>query len=268
MDKRIEKAILYISKYHKIEMDLEVLAEEVGLSKFHFHRLFKKELGVSPLIYINRIKLEHAAHFLIMYPLSKQLEVAFESGFSSPSVFARSFKQFYRQSPIAYRKEKFSVSKVENNGFIAHEKLPITFLRHKKVMVCRSNLIRDNVIQLYQKLIDKTEVLTNSIGFYIDAPFHKSHDECRYYAGLESEKVSENEEFLEIEEGYYTYIEVYGKHDSIREQIVKFKENFIDSSPYYIASLVAFEKIKLPKRSTNFDYFSVPRTVYFRIKRR
>lgn len=252
MDGRIEKALFFIAKNFRTVFALEDLAQEIGMSKFHFHRLFKAETASTPLLYINKLKLEHAAHFLMMYPDSKQLEIAFESGYSSPVVFARVFKQFYGMSPMNYRKEKLGEKKVAKQQYKRLAQLDITYLKKKKVYVSRSNLTAKSLSSLYNNLVSKIEHPTYSIGFYIDAPFHKSLEECRYFAGL-SEEQTNNEKldsnikspYFYVDEGYYTYFNVQGPFEKVNEEIIAYKEIHIDPSPYKISSFIAVEKIKL-----------------------
>ncbi len=276
MDNRIEESIFFIAKNFRTELVLEGLAREVGMSKFHFHRLFKTETGSTPLKYINKLKLEHAVHFLIMYPNSKQLEVAFESGYSSPVVFARIFKQFYGSSPMDFRKKKLGAKKLRKHQSKEYSHLDITYLKKKKIFVARSNLLANNLSNLYKKLIDKIEKPTYGIGFYIDTPIHTNLNECRYFAGLEDEQFgSSNVEnskkespYFHIEEGYYTYFNIQGDFDSVNRQIIEYKETIIDPSPYQISSFIAIEKIKLPTNPSDFNYFSAVRTIYLKIERK
>jgi len=268
MDKRIEKTILFIAKNFRGELLLFDLAKEIGLSKFHFHRLFKKEIGITPLQYINKLKIEHAAHFLIMYPNSKQLEVAFESGFSSPVEFARTFKRFYNISPMNFRKNKLGEKKIKSQKSDIYSPIEITYLKQQKIPISQTNLLSDNLFNLYKKLIKRIYKPAFSIGFYIDTPMHLPLNECRYFAGLENENITNNQTYFEIEEGYYTYFNIQGDFESISTQIVEYKEQQIDPSPYQIASFIGFEKIKLPINPSDFNYFSAIRTLYLKIKRK
>lgn len=268
MDNRIEKSILFIAKNFRTELLLEDLAGEVGLSKFHFHRLFKTETGLTPLKYINKLKLEHSIHFLIMYPNSKQLEIAFESGYSSPVVFARKFKQYYGISPIAYRTKKINTKKIINQKLNNDLCLKITYLKRKNISVSLSNLLSKNILILYKKLIVKIDKPSYSIGIYADTPMHTKLKDCRYFAGLEEGEIKKNQAYFSIEEGYYTYFNIYGEFDNVNKQIFEYKEKFIDPSPYEISSFIAFEKIKLPAEPSDFDYFSVKRTLFIKIKRK
>lgn len=275
MDRRIESSIFFIAKNFRTPLVLTDLAKEAALSKFHFHRLFKAETGYTPLNYINKLKLEHTVHFLMMYPNSKQLEIAFESGYSSPVVFARVFKQFYGMSPMNYRKEKLGDEKMTRKKLKTRSHLDITYLKKKKIHVSRSNLVEHSLSSLYRKLITKIEEPSYSIGFYIDAPFHKSLEECRYFAGLSEEQSSiaklENSRTKSpcfyIEEGYYTYFTVQGSFEKVNQQIISYKETYIDPSSYKISSFVAVEKIKLPVTSFDFVYSSALRTIYLKIER-
>ena len=46
--KRIESAVLYLEKNFRNQPDLKEIASAVGLSEFHFQRLFKRWVGISP----------------------------------------------------------------------------------------------------------------------------------------------------------------------------------------------------------------------------
>ncbi|VAW14107.1 hypothetical protein MNBD_BACTEROID03-1324, partial [hydrothermal vent metagenome] len=44
-----------------------MIAEQTGLSKYHFHRLFVKENKCTPQVYLEKLRLEHASHFMILF---------------------------------------------------------------------------------------------------------------------------------------------------------------------------------------------------------
>jgi len=266
MDKRIEKIQLFIAMNFRNESVLENLANEVNLSQFHFQRIFKKEVGASPLHYINRIRLEHAVHFLAMYPDGKQIEIAFECGYSSPAVFARSFKQFYKV-PLSKYKSELLKRKNTNKINTKSDNLPITYLSGKTIDVYPSNLLQENLHSLYSKLISKTKKPKTAYGIYIDAPVHKPLNECRYYAGFESNEETKISNTIEIEAGYYTYFEISGNFVQVTQQLIRFKEDVIDNTPYQIASLIGFENILLHPSSSDFDYFTSKRILFIKINR-
>jgi len=60
----IAKAINFIKDYHLQQPTLEEIANHVNLSKYHFHRVFKKWVGISPKDYLQFITLEKAKESL------------------------------------------------------------------------------------------------------------------------------------------------------------------------------------------------------------
>lgn len=102
-DNRITKTVLYIRKHLNEAIELEKLAEISCLSKDHFIRLFKKELGTTPLQYINQKKIEKAQLLLITEELAVK-EIAFQLAFEDYSYFNRLFKKITGVTPQEYRR--------------------------------------------------------------------------------------------------------------------------------------------------------------------
>lgn len=102
-DNRIAKTVLYIRKHLNEAIELEKFAEISCLSKDHFIRLFKKELGTTPLQYINQKKIEKAQLLLITEELAVK-EIAFQLAFEDYSYFNRLFKKITGVTPQEYRR--------------------------------------------------------------------------------------------------------------------------------------------------------------------
>lgn len=265
MENRVGQAILFIATNFRDNLTLERISEEAGMSKFHFHRLFKDKTGETPLHYINRIKLEYAAHFLKIYPHLKLIEASIECGYSSPSVFSREFKRYYNISPIDYKK-RFSTRKTllpENKNI-----LPITYLNKIIIQANASNLERESINKLFKNIIKSNGTINSCYGVYYDLPIHQALESCRYFAGIEINPLETKPMTLTIDEGYYTYLDVSGDFNKFTSSIIDFKKTHIDTSHYQIASLIAFEKFPLKSKSNKFDYFSSKRRVFIKIKRK
>ena len=101
-DDRIEKAILYIRKHIYEAIDLTTLSENSCLSKDHFIRLFKKEVGNTPLQYINRKKIEKAQLILITEDIPVK-NIAYLLAYEDHSYFSRLFKKITGVTPQQYR---------------------------------------------------------------------------------------------------------------------------------------------------------------------
>ena len=76
-----------------------------GLSESYFYALFKQSIGVSPVEYRNRIRIDTARGLLESTSLSIE-EIALSVGFDTPFYFSRVFKRIMGSSPGAWRKAK------------------------------------------------------------------------------------------------------------------------------------------------------------------
>src|SRR6185437_7116100 len=93
----VEAALSIDARAHEA-IDLESAAAEVGLSRFHFLRLFTRVLGVTPHQYLVRARLRRAARLLAEdeRPITV---VAYDVGFGDLSNFVRTFHRAARVSP-------------------------------------------------------------------------------------------------------------------------------------------------------------------------
>lgn len=105
---RLAFIIEYIRKNLDKNLTIKELSDKVYMSESNFHRVFKNELNISPIEFINneRIKL---ATTLLQNPDKKIKEVYIECGFNSLSYFIRIFKRKKQLSPKAYQ------AQVKNN---------------------------------------------------------------------------------------------------------------------------------------------------------
>src|SRR5262245_48828007 len=61
---RIEQAILYLEQHYKDQPNLEEVAANIGLSEYHFQRLFTRWAGVSPKRFLQFLTKEGAKELL------------------------------------------------------------------------------------------------------------------------------------------------------------------------------------------------------------
>jgi AraC family transcriptional regulator len=92
----------YINDNITTEIKLSDLANLAGISQFHFSRLFKKSLGISPNKYVIKQRIEKAKS-LLKNPQLSVTEIAFLSGFNSHSHFGKHFRQLTGFTPKQYR---------------------------------------------------------------------------------------------------------------------------------------------------------------------
>lgn len=94
----IQKAIDYIEVNLDKDINFDIVAKEVGMSAYYFHRIFSAVIGVSPTTYIRNRRLTVAAQ-----EISKNneniLDIALKYGFESHEAFSRAFKNFHGVVP-------------------------------------------------------------------------------------------------------------------------------------------------------------------------
>lgn len=100
--RRAVEAALWIDAHAEEAIDLDSAASEVGLSPFHFLRLFTKVLGVTPHQYLVRSRLRRAARLLADDQRSIT-DVALDVGFADLSNFVRTFHRAAGVSPRRFR---------------------------------------------------------------------------------------------------------------------------------------------------------------------
>lgn len=87
------------------DFSLDRLAAQAGLSKFHFQRLFKRTLGVSPSRYHINLRM-NLARQLLRETKKSVVDVTLEVGYTDPSHFAKLFRRETGLSPSDYRRQR------------------------------------------------------------------------------------------------------------------------------------------------------------------
>ena len=90
-------------KYLNEDFNMEYLCSSMHISHSHLCRIFKQHENMSPIAYINTLKMERAKELLKNTSMSV-LEVSSASGFREYEYFLRLFKRCLGVSPTTYRK--------------------------------------------------------------------------------------------------------------------------------------------------------------------
>lgn len=102
-DYRVMKACDYVHRHLGQRLRLQELGEHVHVSASHLSYLFAETLGISPMEYVRRSRLEAAKEMLLNTGLSVK-EIAESIGYEDQSQLSRAFGQAEGISPIGYRK--------------------------------------------------------------------------------------------------------------------------------------------------------------------
>ena len=99
---RLAYVLEYIREHLDQPLRVDQLSEKACMSESHFYRVFKNELGFSPVDFINDERIKLAAS-LLQDPRRKIKEVYLECGFENRSYFNRVFKRKKNVSPSEYQ---------------------------------------------------------------------------------------------------------------------------------------------------------------------
>ena len=101
---RLAHVIAYIRRSLPRALSIDELSDIACLSKSHFFRIFKSELGVSPAQFILTERIDRAKTIL-RNPAKSITDACYESGFNSPSHFSNAFRSVARISPKQFKNQ-------------------------------------------------------------------------------------------------------------------------------------------------------------------
>ena len=98
---RVAKALAYLAENYASQPELTEIAEQAGLSEYHFQRTFTHWVGISPKRFLQYITLAHAKERL--HQSTSLLDAAFEVGLSGPGRLHDLFITWEAMSPGEYK---------------------------------------------------------------------------------------------------------------------------------------------------------------------
>jgi len=100
-DREAVAAALKLIETSEEALSLDELAEAVGYASHHFHRLFKRDTGVTPAAYARGLRAKRAATALDSN--SSVTQAIYEAGYSGPSRFYANTKGHLGMTPSAWK---------------------------------------------------------------------------------------------------------------------------------------------------------------------
>lgn len=192
----------YVISHLQEEIKLETLSKVAGFSPFHFHRIFKDEVGETVNQFVVRQRLERAFSLMQKNHTTTLTEAALTSGFRSASDFSRNFKRHFGVSPKQWdRNSHLEFSKIRqvetglphytlselkamgsaNNFQVRVEAFPETYLAY--IRVRNSYVNHEKILQAFTTLwawAEKNQIRGNIIGMSQDDPDVTPASQCRY----------------------------------------------------------------------------------------
>lgn len=178
-----EGTIEYIEHNLCDSLNLDTIANNMNYSKYHFHRLFLSEMGVSVAEYVRRRRIIRSAANLVLSDINIST-IAYDFGFNNIDTYIRCFKRYYGITPSEYRKLKAKLMKIsqeecttmknleydlrqcsmedKQKAIISLEKIiELSRVAHKKGLLTLENIIKKNessyLFKAIELLLDGTE---------------------------------------------------------------------------------------------------------------
>ena len=98
----VAMALDYITDYFYEPLKIEELAELSHMSEPHFRRVFKENMNMTPMDYINMVRIQMACEYMKKEHVSMEI-IGEKVGYSTPSTFNRNFKKFLGISPYQWK---------------------------------------------------------------------------------------------------------------------------------------------------------------------
>ena len=99
----VQNTLYYLEHEYKSDLNLENLSAEFCVSANHLITVFKKEVGVTPNVYLTRVRMKKAAEMLISGQGAIG-DISFAVGINDPNYFVKLFKKEYGETPTSFRK--------------------------------------------------------------------------------------------------------------------------------------------------------------------
>ena len=96
-------ALAYVREHFREDVVIGDMARSCSMSESYFRRLFTKHMGLSPLEYVNRYRVQRSM-ILLRITGDPVQNIAAQVGFSSIAAFNRNFRRFSGMSPVAWRR--------------------------------------------------------------------------------------------------------------------------------------------------------------------
>ena len=242
----IQSIVNYISNHLFEDFDIITLCQKCGMSEYHFRRVFKFIVGENIGNYIQRLRLEYAAHLLTSteYTLSRIAELA---GYQNKYSIAKAFKKHFGVSTSLF-KEIFTPRRRN-----AHTSLTPRIIMINKMFVSCLEVGKayENKFQykmVWDKLlyyarfnrIDKKH--TNFVSLSLDNPAITPEDKCRFYVGIIMNDIPDAKlNTVQIPNGRYAIFRHIDSYDFLCNLYRIIYEEWFPDSQYYPQNTFSFE---------------------------
>lgn len=249
----------YINRHLFDELDSEKLSQVVGMSKYHFRRLFKMVCGDSLGNYIKRLRLEYIAFKLISTDISVS-ELLGQINYQNKHTLSRAFKSYFNCTISEFRKKHSNVCSEGKNPIrveLSIKKVPAMHVAYLKLE--KMNDVSYSFSLLWKQLVQFCEsngLLSHGckyISLTLDYPYITSEEHSRFMIGVtlpHSFKAPKGFGFYEIPSGEYAIFRFKGLYHELNRAYRHIYLDWLPTSDYTLREPFTFETyINTPEKT-------------------
>ena len=221
----------YIYRYVDTEINLDELSNDLNISKFHMHRIFKKEFSANIYESIKDIRLQKASNLLLTNRATTITKIANLCGYSSHTSFIKAFKEKFCMTPSAWRSGEYKeyVAKILSSSLTAthsnvkFDTLDATIVKREEIKVSyiRHHGYNNSIKKSWQKL--QVWIYSNDIKEYEEIGLHHDNptitplDKCKYIACVTTNELQKSSKLptLIIPSGVYARFDFTGSYGDV-----------------------------------------------------
>ena len=99
----VQQMLRYFNEHYQEKISLDQIAKNMYLSTFYLSKIFKSEIGESPINYLIELRMEKARDLLLNEPQLSIQSIASNVGYEDVYHFSKLFKKHFGISPTKYR---------------------------------------------------------------------------------------------------------------------------------------------------------------------
>ena len=119
------EAALHALYYRHRDVRIDALAERIGMSRRHFERVFREQIGITPKAFQRNARLNLTVRELLLSSGGDTLGVALDHGYYDQAHFVHDFQSLVGKTPSAFLNSAASEAHFYNPPIFAPDKVPI-----------------------------------------------------------------------------------------------------------------------------------------------
>ena len=251
---KVRSGIDFIESRLDSDISTNAVAKHVGVSQWHFQRIFKALTNETLQSYIRARRLAHSLDYLLTTEL-RILDIAINAGYENQESYTRAFRQSFNMTPSSYRRigrRALFLKKVEiDKSYIEHLQSGITLeptidIHPERCLVglrtqfysvdSEKNNIAQKLPPLWDSFLQRIGEISNAINGKCYGALYRvneNDDVLNYLAGTEvrdTESIPEGMEVLVLPENRYAQFTHCGKVEKLDNTVNYIYSNWLLNS--------------------------------------